>query len=460
MTHAQERVRKPVVSGQFYPSDPKTLRKQVRQFLSRAASKPDPNVTAIIVPHAGYPYSGAVAAEAYKTVEGRKFDSVVVVAFLHQVFLSGVFVDDVDFYETPLGRVPVDRELVKKIRGVDPVLDADLPGFQEHSLEVQLPFLQETIPGLKIVPVYIGEPSHKNMEVLASALGKYLEGRNVLLVFSTDLSHFHPYADAVERDQRTIKLIESPDAAVFLRADQAGEVEACGIGPIGTSLLLAAKMGWKGPTLIRYANSGDVTGDHASVVGYAAMAFTRATGFKAEDQKAILEYSHAVLKAKLENKPEPQLSVTSPMLEEKRGIFVTLKKKGQLRGCIGQILGMETLKKNLHDMTLAAAFKDPRFPPLTPAELKDVHIHISILTQPTPVKSYKDIRLGIDGIIVSHGWEKGVYLPEVATETGWDQRTFFESCAVEKAGINESDLGDASIEVFQTEGFEDEADIL
>ncbi len=462
MAHAQEQVRKPVVSGQFYPSDAKTLKKMVRQFLSQTHSQPDPNVTAIIVPHAGYPYSGAVAAEAYKTVEGRRFDRVVVVAFLHQVFLGGVLVDDVDYYETPLGRVPVDRSLAKKIRGFGPALAEEPPaGFKEHSLEVQLPFLQETVPDLKIVPVYLGEQSRANMDALAGALEKYLKDSNTLLVFSTDLSHFHSYDDAVRLDKKAIQLIESCDVAAFIRADQKGDIEACGMGPVGTSLLLAGKMGWSGPSLLRYANSGDVTGDHGSVVGYAAMVFKTkgemdsGQGLSLKDQREILGYSRAVLKAKLEKKPEPKLSVAASMLDETRGIFVTLKKRGQLRGCIGQILGQKPLRAGIHDMTLAAAFKDPRFSPLTLGELEDVQIHISILTPPAPVKSYKDIRLGVDGIIVSHGWNKGVYLPEVATETGWDQRTFFESCAIEKAGIAPADLANASIEVFQTEGFEE-----
>ena len=176
----------------------------------------------------------------------------------------------------------------------------------------------------------------------------------------------------------------------------------------------------------------------------------------AEEEKKILAYAHELLRAKLIHGPEPSLDLSSGSLEEKRGIFVTLKCGGRLRGCIGHILGHEPLGKSICNMTLAAAFEDPRFPPLSLRELADVRIHISLLTEPVSVKSYKDIRTGIDGIIVTHGWKKGVYLPEVATETGWDARTFFESCAREKAGLKEQELAGAGIEVFQTEGFEDE----
>ncbi len=175
---------------------------------------------------------------------------------------------------------------------------------------------------------------------------------------------------------------------------------------------------------------------------------------KAEQQK-VLSYVRELLEACLTGGPEPRLELGRDVMEQKRGIFVTLKLRGRLRGCIGHILGDEPLRKSIHDMTLAAAFEDPRFPPLALDELKDLKTHISLLTEPVPIKSYKDIRTGTDGIIVTRGWKKGVYLPEVATETGWNPKTFFESCALEKAGLTEQELPDARIEVFQTEGFED-----
>jgi len=173
-----------------------------------------------------------------------------------------------------------------------------------------------------------------------------------------------------------------------------------------------------------------------------------------EKQKAILSYVQGLLKARLTGAPDPVLAIESEMLKEKRGIFVTLKHGGRLRGCIGQIVGVEPLKKSIGSMAQAAAFQDPRFPPLELDELKDLQVHISFLTPPVPVQSYRDIRTGTDGIIVTYGRKKGVYLPEVATETGWDSKTFFESCAREKAGLTEAELLQASIEVFQTEGFE------
>ncbi len=270
----QERVRTAVVSGQFYPEEPELLKKQIRQFLTAAKSVPAADVRALIVPHAGYDYSGQVAAEAYKLVEGRKFDSVVIIAFLHRVFLQGVLVDDVAAYETPLGRVPVDRELAREIQMSQPLFRNAMSGrLEEHSLEVQIPFLQETIAGLKIVPIYIGVQNITNITILADTLAKTLADRNTLVVATTDLSHFHPYETASGKDKALIAMFEKGNAEAIYNAYAKEEAEACGMGPVLTSILLAKKMKWSGPRLIRYANSGDITGDRSSVVGYAAMAF-------------------------------------------------------------------------------------------------------------------------------------------------------------------------------------------
>jgi AmmeMemoRadiSam system protein B len=273
---AHEKIRAAVVSGQFYPEEPGILKKKIREFLSRSKNVPDPEVRAIIVPHAGYDYSGQVAAEAYKLVEGRKFEAVVIIAFLHRVFLQGVLVDDVPAYEMPLGRVPVDRKMAQQLQMVHPLFRETPPGrLEEHSLEVQIPFLQETIPSLKIVPIYIGDQHITNITLLAEALATVIAGRNVLVVATSDLSHFHSYEAASRMDKALIAMFEQGNAEAIYDAYAKEEIEACGMGPVLTSILLARKLGWSGPRLIRYANSGDVTGDHGSVVGYAAMAYRK-----------------------------------------------------------------------------------------------------------------------------------------------------------------------------------------
>ncbi|MBU9888783.1 MAG: AmmeMemoRadiSam system protein B [Candidatus Omnitrophica bacterium] len=453
----QTKTRPAAVSGQFYPDIPEALRDQVRQLLAQARSLADPRARGLIVPHAGYDYSGRVAAEAYKTVRGRKFECVVIIAFLHRCFLPGVLVDDVAFYETPLGRVPVEGTLARKIREFHPLLRGEFSGrLDEHSLEVQIPFLQEVIPDLRIVPVFLGEQTLQNIRVLAAALAQVTAGRDVLTVATSDLSHFHPYETAVRKDKRLIALFEKADLEALGDACARDEIEACGLGPMLTLALLAKDRGWTGPSLIRYENSGDVTGERNSVVGYAAMVFREANVLGVKEKTVILDHIHQVLRAALRDKPPPVLDLKAEVLDEKRGIFVTLKKEKMLRGCIGHIVGQRPLRESIGEMALAAAFEDPRFPPVGPNEVDSLKVHVSFLTVPVPVRSYRDIRLGLDGIIVSYRGKKGVYLPEVATETGWDQEAFFRSCALEKAGLDESELAEASIEVFQTEGFGDE----
>ncbi len=270
----REKVRTSVVSGQFYPDDPQILRNQIKGFFARSSSSPQEDVCALIVPHAGYDYSGQVAADAYRLIEARKFESVVVIAFLHRMYLRGVLVDDVEAYETPLGRVPVDRERVREIQACDPLFRNTVPGqIEEHSLEVQIPFLQMTVPQLKIVPVYIGVQDITNITVLAGALAKTCENRNTLVVATTDLSHFYPYELAVKKDTALIKKFEEGNAEALYDSYVKEESEACGMAPVLSLIQLARRLGWNGPRLIRYMNSGDVTGDKKSVVGYAAMAF-------------------------------------------------------------------------------------------------------------------------------------------------------------------------------------------
>ncbi|OGW79702.1 MAG: hypothetical protein A3G33_01475 [Omnitrophica bacterium RIFCSPLOWO2_12_FULL_44_17] len=471
---AQENVRKAVVSGQFYPGQAATLKKLIADYFSKITVAPDPAIKSIIVPHAGYPYSGPVAAYAYKAIQGLEVETVIIVGFSHRTPLREIYVDDHDAYETPLGKVPINRPIANEIRAFHPALQDKPRGeMTEHSIEVQVPFLQESIKKLSIVLVYFGDQSYENAQILADALTKVVEKHRVLIVISTDLSHFHEDAEARKLDHQLIALVKDADPKKLFMADMSRQVEACGIGPLITALMLQEKMGWAKPELIHYANSSDVTGDKTSVVGYATFAITGSAEKKPsannaeiksesqqksdltrDEKKKLLQYVRAVLESHFDKtKPAPAIGVKSPVLDESRGVFVTLKENGNLRGCIGQIVTDVPILKNLKEMALSAALHDPRFPPVKQTELKDIDIHVSLLTIPKPIGSYKDIRLGIDGIVVRNGYKGGVFLPEVATETGWNQETFFRHCAIDKAGMNEKELANAQISAFQTDSF-------
>ena len=267
-------MRKPSVSGQFYPSSPEELRPLIRTYLENASSFSDSSVKALIVPHAGYPYSGQVAAEAYQTVAGQSYEAVIILGFTHRVPFHGVFVDTNDAYETPLGRVPVDQPLAEEIRRHDPFLRGGPPGgmLPEHSIEVQIPFLQEVLSPLKIVPIYMSRQDMDSARIVAEAVAGVLRSRRILVVASTDLSHFHSYDAAAKMDQAFIARVEQADIEAIAVETDASKIEACGTGPVLALLMLGEAMGWPPPRLLRYANSGDVTGDRRQVVGYGAMA--------------------------------------------------------------------------------------------------------------------------------------------------------------------------------------------
>ncbi len=267
-------VRKPVIAGTWYPGRPEELRRMISDFLARVEVEPVPGeLKGLIAPHAGYIYSGQVAAYAYKQLEGRSFDTVVVVHPSHRLYLDGYALTAAAFYETPLGQVPLDEDIIARLD--EELHFIFLKADQEHSLEIQLPFLQHVLGNFKLVPIMMGDQSLGQCQKLASALVRVLEGRKALLVASSDLSHFYSYRTAVSLDRVIISQVESYDPEGLARALASGKAEACGGGPIVAVMLASKGLGADKARVLKYANSGDVTGDFSSVVGYMAAAFYR-----------------------------------------------------------------------------------------------------------------------------------------------------------------------------------------
>lgn len=464
-------VRPPAVAGQFYPKEPEILEQVVQAFLlqARLAVPPSPHPpVALIVPHAGYPYSGAVAARAYAAVTGHTYDAVVFLGANHTVpSLDAGAIDLLDeAFATPLGKVPVARDLASEI------LEA-LPGFvpdltmhrQEHSIEVQLPFLQAVAPGTPIVPIIVGDVTWERAQEFGQALGEVLARHRALLVATTDLSHYPPYAEACQVDVQTVEAIASLDGQQVWETD-AREMEAgheslactlCGRGAVLVALAAARVLGAERAHLLLYANSGDVLfGDRDQVVGYAAFAIWRAG-----EEPASWEAPPAPcrLEAEAENRaldPEEQVGLLraaretlewtlglgfpplevdpSPALYQPRGAFVTLKKGGELRGCIGNLSGQGPLLRTVQRMAIAAALEDQRFPPVTFGELPDLQIEISVLSPLEEVPGPESIQVGVHGVVLVHGSRQAVYLPQVALEEGWDREAMLDHLA-EKAGL-------------------------
>jgi AmmeMemoRadiSam system protein B/AmmeMemoRadiSam system protein A len=468
-----EEIREPAVAGTFYPEKPDILSRDVKRYLDNAKKeKIEGEIIALVSPHAGYVYSGQVAASAFKLIEGKVFDSVVVVAPSHRVLFKGASVYSRGGYRTPLGVVPIDEEFSKRMmEGRKEIQFLPEAHAQEHSLEVQIPFLQVVLKSFRLIPIVM-EPywSWETCQHLAQAIAETVKGENVLLIASSDLSHFHSYEKAVQLDKVVLNHIEHFDPAALSRDLGSGRCEACGGGPIISIMLAAKALGANKGKAVKYLNSGDVTGDRGRVVGYGAGVFYKSVwgtermreekkvgvdlGLSEEDKKTLHRIAKTVIEDKVKGKVAPEFKIDSPLLKENRGAFVTINKKGQLRGCIGYIEGRGPLHKTIEEMAEAAAFRDPRFPPVKEKELPELEIEISVLTPLKKITEVNEIEVGKHGIYIKKGWFSGLLLPQVATDYGWDRQTFLEHTC-QKAGLpsNAWKEKDAEIYIFSADIF-------
>lgn len=455
-----EEVKHPDVAGGFYPADPRELSRQIDYFIRLAESKPaEPGVLALISPHAGYSYSGSVAAYGYKAVKGASYDTVVVIAPAHRLSFRGIAVWPKGEFSTPLGSIAVDNDFSIKLMELDhSVKDIPEAFYKEHSLEVQLPFLQRVLKDFKIVPLVMGDFDLGDCRVLAHALKILSNGRRCLVVASTDLSHYHSYQEANAMDQLTLGFIRKLDADGLYQQAQSGRAEACGLGAVLTVLAYARENRLSQAEILKYANSADVTGDYSQVVGYAAVALYRrealntlqkgADMLNKEQRQKLLAIARGSIENYLKTGKELKLTESDPVLCREAGAFVTLHKDGQLRGCIGNMAGKGPLYLTVRDMAVEAAVGDPRFPALVLSDLKDVEIEISALSPLERVDSADKIRLGEHGVVVRQGFNSGVFLPQVARETGWSKEEFLSVLCEQKAGLSADAWKDKRTELY------------
>jgi AmmeMemoRadiSam system protein B/AmmeMemoRadiSam system protein A len=478
-------VRKPVVAGQFYPDDAEQLSTMVDTFLVQAeelgVERPEP--IAIIVPHAGYIFSGQVAACAFKQIEGVDYEAIVVLGTNHSapgfrqvsVYAEGAF-------ETPLGLVPVDTELAQALIAADERIVFERGVHRdEHSIEVELPFLQRLCPGHAIVPVIVGEPSPENCQALSEALVKVLAGRKALIIASSDLSHYPSYDNACRVDMATLAAIETMDPQRLTETISQYMSEGipelytlcCGEGPIRVAMMVAKKLGANQATVLKYANSGDTPfGDRNRVVGYGAVMFWRGQGnpasfaiptlpsppqepapLNSDERDELLVIARQTIAQFLETGTVPHSEVSKPNLFQERGCFVTLNKHGELRGCIGHLIPRMPLYLTVQNVAISAAISDRRFVPVTEEELKDIKIEISVLSPIEPIADVGEIEVGRHGLIIVKGQSQGVLLPQVATEQNWDRDEFLRQICL-KAGLPEDAWKEgAQLYVFTAEVF-------
>jgi MEMO1 family protein len=442
--------RQPAVAGQFYSDNPTELRSMIEGFYAQVKSKPEKNIAAVISPHAGYVFSGPIAAEAYAQIDpDREFDNVFVLASSHQHYFMGASIYNLGDYVTPLGKVPVNIDLANNLIEENPVFqfhpDADK---REHSLEVQIPFLQVRLnKPFKLVPIILGTQSPESCEKIAEALLPFFNEKN-LFVVSSDFSHYPSYEDAKEADQATCDAITSGDPGTFLdflkkykKKDIPNlATNCCGWTSVTTLLYMTSEAGDYQYEPVAYINSGDSRyGDRHQVVGYWAIAVKRTQEFVFTDaeQKELLEIARQTIESWIGDHKVPKIDATdfSDNLMMHAGAFVTLHKNGALRGCIGRFTADIPLYRVIQEMAIAAATEDPRFPQVSENEIKDLNLEISVLSPMRKMESIEELELGKHGIYIKKGFSGGTFLPQVATETGWNKEEFLGHCSRDKAGL-------------------------
>ncbi len=453
-------VRLPARAGEYYPADKEALANILTTLLDKAKpSGTNADIVGLWVPHAGYSFSAQIAANAFYSVKNRKYDTVIIIASSHQIAFRAASFGDYDSYRTPLGDVPVDRELIKKIKE-ETELATFLPQAHtlEHSVEVQLPFIQTLLPGTPIVPIVLGQLDSDDCKRLAKAIDKVTRDKNILFIASSDMSHYPSYQDALRVDGQTLQAISDFNIGrldilnrSMLRENIPGLVcVLCSWPALETVMFLVERRGAKYVDILPYANSGDVSGDKDRVVGYGAAVFhtkeknikkgdplMESINFTPQEKQQLFTIARRSILAAIRKEPIPDFPHPTENLLLKRGVFVTLTNRGRLRGCIGYFDPVYPLGDMVSRMAVAAATQDYRFAfdPVTEKEMDDIHIRISILSEMKKIESVDEIKLGVHGIWVSQGSHSGTFLPEVAKETGWSLTELLEHCCADKAGL-------------------------
>lgn len=448
-------VRKPAVAGQFYPADPASLKDLVTRHLSEVGDPPqiDGHIIALIVPHAGLVYSGPIAAYSYRLLENSGVNKIILCGPSHQFRLEGVSVYGPGVkWETPLGMVPCNDALCTRLIEQSNLIDAVPAAHRnEHCLEVQLPYLQTVLKDFTIVPIIMGRPDVRTITTLADALQAIEFDSSTVMVASTDWQHYLPAAEGRKYDSLGLDCLEKLDADRLMRYLAEDKTQMCGGAPAVSVIKAAVARGADRVKILKYGDSGDVTGDKSSVVSYVAAVLyksapeepgTRKTGatehpddkqLTDDDKRMLLTIARKTIERYLETGETPEFEVAD-RLRRPGAAFVTLNKRGQLRGCIGQTVAVRPLHETVAYCAIEAAVSDPRFPPVTSDELDDIHIEISVLTPLQRISALDEIEVGRDGLMIVMGNYRGLLLPQVATDYGWDRTEFLQQTC-RKAGL-------------------------
>ena len=471
-----EEIRKFLQSGKWYPENKLELQKLLEGYFAglKPLNSGVGEVRGVIVPHAGIQFSGPCAARAYGLVEAKKITRVIILGPSHRAYYRGACVSSFKYYATPLGKIRVDTAITEKLGREDNFIVNNSYMQKEHSIENQLPFIQHLFKdrGYSIVPIMIGDVDDQKILELARIINKYRDNKT-LIVVSSDFTHygkrfnFLPFKDNIREnvkkmDFKLISFLVKKDLSGFLNYLSDTGITVCGGKPIALLIPIFSddkySIQW-----VNYYNSGDLTKDYSHSVSYASITVIKKGSsqnfLNRNEQKKILDISKYVLKNYLNKTPDiNEIKSKFPItdnLKKERGIFVTLKKRGQLRGCIGSLVTRKSLFTSVIEKTLDAALRDPRFSPVNRLEAGDLSIEISVMTPLKILQDYKKIRLGIDGVYLKRGYSSSVFLPQVAVETGWTLDRFLSKLC-QKGGMSADAYKqkDIKIYIFQVQKIE------
>lgn len=465
-------IRPAAVAGQFYPADPVQLKTVVESKLSAASKIAVPGkIVGIVAPHAGYEYSAATAAAAYKQVADNNYDLVVVIAPSHRDPFRGATIFPGDAYKTPLGRSFIDKAAAQTLAAFCDAVQFSVYGHRgEHAVEVQLPFIRMLFPKAKILPIVIGGYDWDMCEKLGAAIARVLKNKNALIVASSDLYHGYSYAECKSVCGATLQAMTRLSPKNLFDGLQTAEFQACGGGPVVVMQIAAKALGADKAVLLKRTNSNDVIGRKGGyVVGYGAVALfnsdENAAGSKhrtysplnEDAQRELLRIARLSIEQYMKNSRIPEFKPMYDVLKERRGVFVTLNEGGQLRGCIGHHESNVPLYKLVPQMAVAAAFEDPRFQALSPVELDAIHIKVSVyLTDVYKIAGLDEFKMGVHGIIMRKGGRSATYLPEVPTEVGWTTVDEEMASLCHKAGLpSDAWKSGAEFWVYRTQVFDE-----
>ena len=457
-------IRNAAKAGTWYSASVKELNQEIEKYLNQASVSVKTKPRIIMVPHPGLKYGGPTAAHAFKAVSNYSYRNIFLLAVSHYEHFTKISVGDYDFYESPGGKIPVNRDISSFLLENENFTFFKEAHEQEHSNEMQLPFLNKVFSDFKIVPIILPAAKNNNYEILAETLYQVLT-EDDLIIISSDLSHYPNYENANYVDKKTLEAILTLEVNHFTNTINSLSQEgvenvstlACGAEAIKAGVLIANKLNLEKAELLHYENSGDNSwGDKDQVVGYGALAvfsnkeeqFSETLVLSTEDKKTALKIVRTTLQNYFKKEELNWNFPVDSVFQKKIGAFVTLKKNHQLRGCIGNFDPSKPLFQIVEYLALEAALHDPRFPELREDELEEIDIEISLLSERKKIFKKEEIIPGKHGVYLRQGLRGGTYLPQVAIEQNWEREAMMNSLCEHKSGLDRNAWKDGSAEMF------------